>query len=211
MTKWGNLATEGTPNYLMEKATKLMEAVEEGMDLQVILPKVLLNKKDARGGSAKVENLKRNSTSPDKQSKKKRKTAGASAAKTPNPPTAHEPPDPSKPTSRTVGSPGKTTTATHTNPSVNPAWKPPTVGVDYLNYFPNRMPGQHPWPRFKDDRILKRNPAASPAPLCVRFQAIGKCSMACTLAHVSVEEMSKEEQEAVSKIFREVYANEPSP
>jgi hypothetical protein len=35
--------------------------------------------------------------------------------------------------------------------------------------------------------------------------------MACTLAHVSVEDMSKEEQESVNKIFREVYANTPSP
>jgi hypothetical protein len=209
ITKWSSLATEGTPNYLTEKAAKLMEAVEEGMDLQVILPKVLLSRKDNTGiGVLKSTNPPRNSGSPEKPSSKKRKTVGTTAAKTL---ASHSVSTPGGGRIPQTAASSKTTTATHTNHSVNAAWTPPTAGTDYLSYFPNRMPGQHPWPRFTDDRLRKRNPNATPAPLCVRFQAVGRCSMACTLAHVSVEDMSKEEQESVNKIFREVYANTPSP
>ena len=46
--------------------------------------------------------------------------------------------------------------------------------------------------------------------MCVRFQATGKCSMGCSLAHILREEMSSEEQNAVARLFKEAYAQNAS-
>ena len=180
-----------------------MEAVAEGLDLRIMLPKVLLNKSkgttDGKGSAGTGPKTSSAATSPEqngeseKPNKKKRKKPTTKAAST------EETSDP-RPSN-------KTPTAIHTNPSVQTAWKPPLAGADYLRYFPGRMPGILPWPRLTDSR--RKN--AAPAQLCVRFQATGKCSMACAQAHVTYEEMKKEDQEATDKIFKEVYASDPAP
>jgi hypothetical protein len=210
MTKWTNFATEGTPNYLTGKARELMEAVEEGLDLRVMLPRVLLNQKgtstggkDAktgRSGDKRSPTMSSPTNSdPNKQSKKKQKAATKTTPAT-GETTATE----AKPAAT------KTPSASHTNPSVRSSWRPPNGSTDYLSYFPGRMPGLLNWPRFADARLTKLNRKASPVQLCVRYQAVGKCSMGCALAHVNFDDMKKEEQETIAKMFQEVYASDPA-
>ena len=194
MTKWTDIRAEGTPHYLTTKAKELMEAVEEGLDLRIMLPKVLLNSnKGTKDGKDTAKSTKAdNGGETEKTNKKKRKKPASKAA---------------VPEENSESKPTKTPTASHTNPSVRSAWKPPIAGTDYLRYFPGRMPGNLSWPRFTD----ARRRTAPPTKMCVRFQAVGKCSMACAQAHVTYEEMKKEDQDSIDKIFKEVYANEPSP
>ena len=212
MTKWTNFATEGTPNYLTGKARELMEAVEEGLDLRVMLPRVLLNQKgSATGKDPKTGSSgdKRSSPSPPSNddpnkpaSKKKRKTATA--------PTKTAASSGEAPTADAKAAATRTPSASHTNPSVRSSWRPPNGSTDYLSYFPGRMPGLLDWPRFADARLTKLNRKAAPVQLCVRYQAVGKCSMGCALAHVSFDDMRKEEQDTIDRLFREVYATAPA-
>jgi hypothetical protein len=136
---------------------------------------------------------------PNKQSKKKQKAATKTTPAT-GETTATE----AKPAAT------KTPSASHTNPSVRSSWRPPNGSTDYLSYFPGRMPGLLNWPRFADARLTKLNRKASPVQLCVRYQAVGKCSMGCALAHVNFDDMKKEEQETIAKMFQEVYASDPA-
>jgi hypothetical protein len=72
------------------------------------------------------------------------------------------------------------------------------------------MPGLLNWPRFADARLTKLNRKAAPVQLCVRYQAVGKCSMGCALAHVSFDDMRKEEQDTIDRLFCEAYATAPA-
>ncbi|KAI2489621.1 hypothetical protein MHU86_24969 [Fragilaria crotonensis] len=195
--------------YLTGKARELMEAVEEGLDLRVMLPRVLLNQKgtstggkDAKTGSSGEKRsptmASPTNSDPNKQSKKKQKAATKTAPATGETTAAEKP------------AATKTPSASHTNPSVRSSWRPPNGSTDYLSYFPGRMPGLLNWPRFADARLTKLNRKASPVQLCVRYQAVGKCSMGCALAHVNFDDMKKEEQETIDKMFREVYASDPA-
>ena len=55
-----------------------------------------------------------------------------------------------------------------------------------------------------DDRLPKKNNKARTAPLCVRFQMIGKCVYGCSLAHILPKKMTQEEFSQTNRIIKEV-------
>ena len=176
---------EGDTGYLRRKAQALITAVDEGLGLNVVLPKVLFGRTGAATNSGpakdKAEVVSR-VASPTKRQK----------------------------TSPVTDSKSKKGATPHTNTKPFPAWMAPK-GTDYMGFFPDRTPNTRPWPRFRDKRLdSERNPNSRAVPMCVRFQATGKCSMGCSLAHILREEMNSEEQNAVAKLFKEAYAQNAS-
>jgi hypothetical protein len=184
MTKWKEGDAEGPSNYLLSKAQSLVEAVDEGLQITVVLPKALATtKKSDTSSSGSGGTGKATTGSPTK----KQKTANSTNS--------------SSPVAATTVKKGS---KPHTNAAPCTAWAPPN-GVDFTTFFPGRMPGLLDWPRFKDKRLSTRNPKARPAPMCVRFQATGKCSMGCSLSHVSPDDMGETERATVAKMFKEAY------
>lgn len=183
MTKRRDGATEGNADYLLGKAQSLVEAVDEGLQITVVLPKILtVTKKTETSGVAGGKNPP---GSPTKKLKTGKTSGGSSTA-----------------TSPTKGS------TPHVNTNAFAEWLSPD-GADFMGFFPGRMPGLLDWPRFADKRLSTRNPKARPAPMCVRFQATGKCSMGCSLSHVSINDMGTAERERVAKMFKEAYEAGP--
>lgn len=186
MMKWKEPALEGDADYLQRKAQALITAVDEGLGLNVVLPKVLIGRISPASGQEKAANR---AASPTKKQKLSTGTGKVIAG---------------------TGQSTKKGSAPHTNAKPVGAWTAPK-GADYLTFFPNRAPSALPWPRFRDRRLdSERNPHSKAVPMCVRFQATGKCSMGCSLAHVLREEMSKDEQNVVAKLFKDAYTNAPA-
>lgn len=186
MTKWKDGDAEGSSNYLLSKAQGLVEAVDEGLQITVVLPKALATTKKSDTSSA-------GSTT----------TSGSKAA-TGSPTKKQKTTTPTNPSSPTAAKTVKKGSKPHINTTQCDDWSPPN-GLDFTTFFPGRMPGLLDWPRFKDKRLSVRNPKARPAPMCVRFQATGKCSMGCSLSHVSPDDMGETERATVAKMFKEAY------
>jgi hypothetical protein len=186
MTKWRDVATEGNSDYLLGKAQSLVEAVDEGLQITVVLPKVLTaaRKSDPSSNGAGVPAGKPSPGSPAKKLKTGKATGGTPSSTT------------------KIGS------TPHVNANAFAEWLSPE-GSDFMGFFPGRMPGLLDWPRFEDKRLSIRNPKARPAPMCVRFQATGKCSMGCSLSHVSINDMGTAERERVAKMFKKAYESGP--
>ena len=172
---------DGDPGYLRRKAQALITAVDEGLGLNVVLPKVLLGKTGTTAGAGPSKDnaeVAFRATSPTKRQK----------------------------TGPSPDSKAKKGATPHTNAKPFAAWMAPK-GSDYMGFFPDRAPNARPWPRFRDKRFdSERNPNSRAVPMCVRFQATGKCSMGCSLAHILREEMNSEEQNTVAKLFKEAYS-----
>jgi hypothetical protein len=177
MTKWRNaVATEETPDYLLGKARSLVEAIDEGLPITVVLPKVLMaTKKSEPSNGTGLVGGKPPPGSPAKKLKMDKTTGVTKMGSTP-----------------------------HVNANAFSEWLSP-AGSDFMGFFPERKPGLLDWPRFEDKRLSIRNPRARPAPMCVRFQATGKCSMGCSLSHVSINDMGSAERARVAKMFKEAY------
>jgi hypothetical protein len=79
------------------------------------------------------------------------------------------------------------------------------MGTKYLDLFDARMPGLKGWPILLDTRIPKKQNRAQKAPMCVRFQALGKCKQGCSLAHVPATGMPDEARSKADALFRAAY------
>jgi hypothetical protein len=67
------------------------------------------------------------------------------------------------------------------------------------------MPGLKGWPILLDTRIPKKQNLAQKAPMCVRFQALGKCKQSCTLAHIAATGMPDDARNKADSLFRTAY------
>jgi hypothetical protein len=182
VTRWEDLATEGQARYLVNKAEELMERLEDGQGLNIVLPVAL-----SSATTTVPDKTKRPGTvTPDKAAKKKKatKTGGDS------------------PSEKGAGH----ATAPHQNPEPVKSWTLPT-GMDYLDLFGTKMPGLKGWPVLLDTRIPKRLNKAQKAPLCVRFQSTGKCMQGCSLAHIAFTDMPEVARETASARFKAVYSS----
>ena len=174
VTRWGDdIAEEGQPRYLASKADELIERLEDGQGLNVVLPMSLRTTKQSPSTPKKrsVDEVK----SPTKKAK-----ATSSAEDT----------DPN---------------AAHTNDDVVPEWRLPT-GVQFLDLFNAKMPALKGWPVLTDTRIPKKQSRTQRAPMCVKFQATGRCKQGCSLAHVCAIEMPVEARSKADSLFKAVYA-----
>ena len=92
----------------------------------------------------------------------------------------------------------------HPNAEPVAAWKLP-AGVEYLDLFGSKMPGLKGWPVLLDTRIPKRMNKAQKAPMCVRFQSLGKCQQSCSLVHITSSAMPDGARETAAARFKAVY------
>ena len=184
MTRWEDLATDGQPRYLVNKAEDLLERLEDGQGLNVMLPVAL----SSASTTAHAEGKKRSGAAvpvtPEKSGGKKKKTAASDG------PTVSD------------SDPG----AVHANPSTVETWTLP-VGTKYLDLFDAKMPGLKGWPILLDTRIPKKQNRAQKAPMCVRFQALGKCKQGCSLAHIAAQGMPDEARSKADMLFRAAYTS----
>ena len=175
VTRWEDISTEGQPRYLANKAEELIERLEDGQGLNVVLPIAL-----SSTAAAAVEKPKRAGTvTPDKSSKKKKATPAGTE-------------------------PVKNDSVSHPNEDTVAAWMLP-VGVEYPDIFGSKMPGLKGWPVLLDTRIPKRLNKTQKAPMCVRFQSTGKCQQSCSLAHITSSAMPDGAREIATARFKAVY------
>jgi hypothetical protein len=181
MTRWEDVATDGQPRYLVNKAEELLERLEDGQGLNIILPVSL------SGTMTSPEGKKRSVTAatvtPDKAGKKNK--SGTSATST------NDDPEPGAP---------------HVNTDPVDTWALPS-GTKYLDLFDAKMPALKGWPILLDARIPKKHNRAQKAPMCVRFQALGKCKQGCSLAHIAGALMPDDARSKVDSLFRAAYSS----
>ena len=84
VTKWEDIAMEGQQRYLINKAEDLIERLEDGQGINVVLPSSLTSTADTA-----TDKPKRASTvTPDKAAKKKKPTTGSAPPDAANHPNA---------------------------------------------------------------------------------------------------------------------------
>jgi hypothetical protein len=84
------------------------------------------------------------------------------------------------------------------NPEVHPAWAMPS-GSTYEGLFQAPSPNLGGWPIIKDPRHKR------PKPLCIRYQALGKCQANCYLGHIQRTQMSPTDASAADALFKTAY------
>jgi hypothetical protein len=178
VTSWRTVSELGDPRFLMRKANDLLDTVEEGMTLNITLPRIL--------------------TDPQviKEPPTKKAKAGTGTKATPT--KTEEAPKVAK----------KSLSIVHPkepdeNPEVCEEWKIP-ASVDFLSLFKDRTPASKNWPKFADRRLGSRNKKTKVAPLCVRYQMTGKCTQGCKLAHILRASMTEEQAATVDTLMAEV-------
>ena len=98
------------------------------------------------------------------------------------------------------------TDAKHVNDETRPAWLLPH-GTVFTSIFGPQMPGLKGWPHFTDNRLAKKPNRSRRAPMCVRFQCVGECTMSCTLAHTKVSAFTEAKiSSVVNKRFSNLYS-----
>ena len=178
MTRWEDLAVDGQPRYLTLKAEELIERLEDGQGLNVILPVAL----SSHTGAASDSNKRGGTSTTEKPGKKKKSTAADDRDASPDP------------------------ASSHTNSGTVPEWKLPP-GVEYMDLFNAKMPGLKGWPVLLDTRISKKLNRAQKAPMCVRFQAVGKCRHGCSLSHITASDMPDGARTRAAALFKAVYSS----
>ena len=182
ITDWDDVAEEGDPRYLVRKAVELMEKVVDGVTMAIELPAVLRTATKPAGEPATKK--AKTATATPKASTTKSSPAGKKKAALP-------------------------ADAEHVNTDMHPAWTVP-AGGDYLGLFTDRSPGTRKWPKIVDPRLAKQGRPPVSAPLCVKFQMVGKCVQGCTLSHVTTNQMTVPEFNQADRIMKEVLAKKPA-
>jgi hypothetical protein len=125
-TRWGDVATDGEPDYLRRKVEVLIDRIEDGCALTVILPAILIT---SNGTTAtKKREAPTTATPTDSKTKISKKTATAST---------------------------DTEANAHINDDAQPEWLVPT-GKSYNAIFGAQMAGIKGWPYFNDNRLAKQ-------------------------------------------------------
>jgi hypothetical protein len=75
MTRWEDIATEGQPRYLVNKAEELLERLEDGQGLNIMLPVSLSSAMTAASTEGKKRSGPAAAVAPDKTSKKQNKAS----------------------------------------------------------------------------------------------------------------------------------------
>ena len=178
VTRWGDdIAEEGQPRYLAAKAEELLEKLEDGQGLNVVLP----------------VSLRASKTDPSAPSRKRPAGEGSK-------------PDTDKPKkARAEDTTVPDPTAAHHNTELVAEWQLPS-GTKYVDLFSTKMPGLKGWPVLLDTRISKKQNRTHKAPMCVRFQVVGQCKQGCSLAHVQASAMPTEARSKANALFKAVYA-----
>jgi hypothetical protein len=84
------------------------------------------------------------------------------------------------------------------NPEVNPTWAMP-AGSTYEGLFQAPSPNLGGWSLIKDPQHKR------PKPLCIPYQALGKCQANCYLGHIQKTQMSPQDVSAADALFKTAY------
>ena len=181
MTRWGDsVAEEGQPRYLAAKADELIERLEDGQGLNIVLPVAL---RTSKSETTPAKRRTEGDTKPNSKAKKVKKAAG---------------------TAGTGADDYVDTNAVHVNTEIVSAWQLPP-GINYLDLFNAKMPGLKGWPVLLDTRLSKKQSRNHKAPMCVKFQVSGQCTQGCSLAHVVASAMPTEARSKAGALFKAVY------
>ena len=172
------------PDYLQNKAEGLLDKIDDGNTLGTILPTAIYGpagskraiEQDAAGSDA-PNNNKRVKTSPRKLISNGR--PGLNAAP--------------------LTSAALLESAEMKNDKVVAEWLLPK-GSQYHDFFLSKDRSTRGWPLLDDERIT-----TGPAPMCIRFQTMGKCREACRMAHVTAESMTVENRRRIGERLKEAY------
>ena len=175
-TRWTDAAVDGEPDYLRRKAEYLIDRIEDGRSLSIILP----------------TSLQSSSTAAPTVKKRETPTGGGQEGSD------------KKPKKTVVKKETAETTVTrHANDATVAAWALPD-GKVYSAVFGPQMASVKGWPYFVDNRN-KNGGRPRRAPMCVRYQTTGECSQGCTLAHIKADDMPETDRRAVEKRFTDIY------
>lgn len=113
------------------------------------------------------------------------------------------PVNPNKPTAGNAPNPAQKQDWWATNPGAEPSWLLPT-GKAFNEFFNSKDPvlkkNLLAWPEVKHHSMSRKKP------ICVKYQAVGRCTASCSLAHQPPGQMSATTKAAASKRFAEIYA-----
>jgi hypothetical protein len=84
------------------------------------------------------------------------------------------------------------------NPEINPTWAIPN-GSTYEGLFQAPSPNLGGWPLIKDPRHKR------PKPMCIRYQAQGKCQANCYLGHIQKSQMAPKDVSSADALFKTAY------
>jgi hypothetical protein len=177
MTRWEDIPTDGDPNYLLGKAEDLIERIEDGRGLNIVLPAALKGK----GLLGEEPKAKRAQKTPDQ------KEGAASVKKSRK--------------SKEGDSPRGSSSAEHSNSGKLTEWALPP-GMNFNKLF---KAGSKNWPSFFDKRIPTKSNKTQIAPMCLKFQALGVCTKVCQLAHIRAADITPGEKERVDLLFKAAY------
>ena len=171
--------------YLRNKAESLLDKIDDGNNLGIMLPTTIYGpagakraiEQDAAGGDV-PNNNKKGKASPNKYA------AGTRANNNNVLPLT---------TAALLES------AEVKNGKVVPEWMLPR-GTQYYDFFLSKDRSTRGWPLLDDPRLT-----TGPAPMCIRYQTMGKCREACRMAHVSAETMTIDNRNRISERLKEAY------
>lgn len=176
------------PNYLRNKAEGLLDKIDDGNTLGIILPTTIYGpagakralELDAVGGD--VSPSKRGKTSsPNKQITFAPTTHRSGHSVTP------------------LTTAALLESAEMRNDKTIAEWLLPN-GTQYYDFFLSKDRSTRGWPLLDDPRIT-----TGPAPMCIRYQTIGKCREACRMAHVSADSMTADNRKRIGDRLKEAY------
>ena len=173
-------------NYLRTKAESLLGRIDDGSIMGTILPPIIYG--PAAGAKRAIEQDPQESG--DTQTNKKGRLGSGGTNK-------HQQGRAS------YGTPLMTAalldSAEMTNGNTVSEWVLPK-GTQYHEYFLSKDRSTRGWPMLDDPRLTSGS-----APMCIRFQATGKCREACRMAHITVDAMSGDHKKKIGDRFREAY------
>jgi hypothetical protein len=173
------------PNYLRNKAENLLEKIDDGNTLGTILPSTIYGPAGAK--RAIEQEAVGGEGSPNKKGK---------ANPNKHPPAAARPNYAAPLTAAAL-----LASAEVSNDRTVPEWLLPK-GSQYYDFFLSKDKSTRGWPLLDDPRLPN-----GPAPMCIRFQATGKCRAACRMAHVSLDLITADNQRRIGERFREMYGS----
>lgn len=190
VSKWDSIDPQSwDPDYLRRKAEGLLDRIDDGQTLGIILPSTIYG---PAGNKRAIE--------------KQQEQAGAGDDTPPNK-KVRPAISPTKRAALTAG-PLSTTALLESAEMVNDRtiadWLLPR-GAQYHDFFLSKDRSTRGWPMLDDNRL-----ATSPAPMCIRFQAMSRCREACRMAHVTADTMPPDIKRRISDRFKEAYGSRQS-
>ena len=181
------------PAYLRNKAEGLLDRIDDGHSLGTILPSTIYGPAGNKRALEKQQEAAAPEDGPPNNKKGKtnnpyKHAVGGGRGATNN----HLTP---------LSATALLESAEMINDRTVPDWLLPR-GTQYHDFFLSKDRSTRGWPLLDDPRL-----ANGPAPMCIRFQTMGRCREACRMAHVTAEAMTADNRKRIGERLKEAYGN----